>query len=136
MTYIELIKEELNSDECNITLANRVKRAGGIEALTEEDAKRICRSLKMEIISDERRDYERMRTLFHSIENIQQANAEIGDASYHDLGSLYTYENEEAFSTSSQWAELKSLCNEKTLEYAIFVRDNNIANFIRKQIYG
>lgn len=100
--FKELVIAAISGEEINLKARTQVKRAGGIDALTEEQAAKICKLCHIEAQETQETAYERAKALMDTIAYWKRMRAGIGEA--HDFGEMAGYD-------ATGDAETLSRCN-------------------------
>lgn len=92
MTNKEIVKAAISGEEQNVKALNWVKRAGGIENVTEEMAARIVKICRLSVpdASEEETAYQKAKEYLRGIKYLKGQIAAIGEA--HDFGQMSGYD--------------------------------------------
>lgn len=77
MTAKDIIKEALNGDEFPMTLANRVRRKGGIDNISESDAEKLVKEFKL--VKPEKDAYQILKAKVEEAETWQKMRGELNE---------------------------------------------------------
>lgn len=77
MTAKDIIKEALNGDEFPMTLANRVRRKGGIDNISEGDAEKLVKEFKL--VKPEKDAYQILKAKVEEAETWQRMRGELNE---------------------------------------------------------
>lgn len=91
-TYKGIVKAAISGEEKNVSAFNWVKKAGGIENVTEEMAARIVKICRLSVpdASEEETAYQKAKEYLRGIKFLKGQIAAIGEA--HDFGQMSGYD--------------------------------------------
>lgn len=119
--YKEMLVAKMNEEEINITLKRAIERKGGVDMLSEDEAKRMCQRFHIKMADPDMVAWQTYRSITEKINYLRSLMNE--DVDCNNLCELFTFEISETTDIENKIEELEKQleeCREAAKRWEVF----------------